>query len=226
MISLTLIFYFHGFISKVLMDNSSENQFLTDSYLTLARSSEGLFKDRGSKFLYFGFRVTSEEEIKINLGALRKIYYDASHHCFAWVLGRDASVFRANDDGEPNHSAGDPILGQIRSNRLTNVLIVVIRYFGGTKLGVSGLIQAYKMSAALAIDENKIIKEWVKIELELNFPYPAMNEVMKVVKAHSLEIKAQEMNLDCQMVLSFREGLSEQVISKLEEIENLKIKSD
>lgn len=212
--------------SKALMDNSSENQSTSDSYLTLATNSEGLFKDRGSKFLYFGFRVSSEEEIKANLTQLRKTYFDASHHCYAWVMRRDGSVFRANDDGEPNHSAGDPILGQIRSNHLTNILIVVVRYFGGTKLGVSGLIQAYKNAAALAIDENEIIREWVKVELELTFPYPAMNEVMKVVKAQNLAIKAQEMSLDCQMTLSIREGLREQVLSKLEEIENISVKID
>lgn len=212
--------------SKALMDNSSENQSTSDSYLTLVTNSEGLFKDRGSKFLYFGFRVSSEEGIKANLTQLRKTYFDASHHCYAWAMGRDGSVFRANDDGEPNHSAGDPILGQIRSNHLTNILIVVVRYFGGTKLGVSGLIQAYKNAAALAIDENEIIREWVKVELELTFPYPAMNEVMKVVKAQNLEIKAQEMSLNCKMTLSMREGLREQVLSKLEEIENISVKTD
>lgn len=206
------------------MDSSSEKQAQSDSYFTLARSSEGLYKDRGSKFLYFGFPVHSEEEIKTNLASLRKTYFDASHHCYAWVLGRDGSVFRANDDGEPNHSAGDPILGQIRSKQLTNVLLVVIRYFGGTKLGVSGLIQAYKTSAALAIEENEIIQEWIKLQLELTFPYPMMNEVMKLVKANNLEIQAQVMTLDCNITLSMRESLSDQVLAKLEEIENLSIR--
>lgn len=208
------------------MDSSSEKQAHSDSYLTLARSSEGLFKDRGSKFLYFGFRVNSEEEIRINLASLRKTYFDASHHCYAWVMGRDGSVFRANDDGEPNHSAGDPILGQIRSKQLTNVLIVVVRYFGGTKLGVSGLIQAYKTSAALAIEENEILQEWVKLQPELSFPYPMTNEVMKVVKANNLEIIAQQMGLDCKITLSMRKSLSGQILAKLEKIENLSIKTD
>jgi uncharacterized YigZ family protein len=206
------------------MENHSENQFQSDSFLTLARKSEGMLKDRGSKFLYFGFGVSSEEEIKAQLIALRKIYFDASHHCFAWVIGRDGATFRANDDGEPNHSAGDPILGQIRSKQLTNVLIVVVRYFGGTKLGVGGLIQAYKASAALAIEENQIIEKWLKVKLELRFPYPVMNEVMKVVKAHDLEIVAQEMELDCKIILSFREGLCDPVLGKLKEIEGLAIK--
>ncbi|WP_332911325.1 YigZ family protein [Algoriphagus boritolerans] len=127
------------------MHISSENPAQSDSYFTLSRSSKGLYKDRGSKFLYFGFPVHSEVEINSNLASLRKTYFDASHLCYAWVLGRDGSVFRANDDGEPNHSAGDPILGQIRSKQLTNVLLVVVRYFGGTKLGISGLIQATKL---------------------------------------------------------------------------------
>lgn len=208
------------------MDNPSENSFQSDSYLTLAWKSEGMLKDRGSKFLYFGFRVSSEEEIRSQLAVLRKTYFDASHHCYAWVIGRDGDTFRANDDGEPNHSAGDPILGQIRSNQLTNVLIVVVRYFGGTKLGVSGLIQAYKTSAALAIEENQIVEEWVKIIIELRFSYPEMNEVMKVVKAHNLEIISQIMELDCKMILSFREGLANQVLEKFGEIENLTIKTD
>jgi uncharacterized YigZ family protein len=207
------------------MDNPSENQFQSDSFLTLAWKSEGMLKERGSKFLYFGFRVSSEEEIRSQLAALRKTYFDASHHCYAWVIGRDGATFRANDDGEPNHSAGDPILGQIRSNQLTNVLIVVVRYFGGTKLGVSGLIQAYKTSAALAIEENQIVEEWLKVKIELRFSYPVMNEVMKVIKAHNLEIISQIMELDCKIILSFREGLVNQVLEKLGEIENLTIKT-
>lgn len=194
-----------------------------DSYLTLDDKTAGIYKELGSKFLYFAFPVKTEEAIKTELTALRKTYFDASHHCFAWVLGQDGSQFRANDDGEPNHSAGDPILGQIRSHQLTNVLIVVVRYFGGTKLGVSGLIKAYKTAAALAIGENQIIREWVKISLNIRFPYPSMNEVMKVVKALDLEIFSQEMELDCSMTLIFREGLKGQVFSKLEGIEGLTI---
>lgn len=204
----------------------SEDLDQNDSYLTLKGKTEGIYKELGSKFLYFAFPVNSEEAIKAELSALRKTYFDATHHCFAWVLGKDGSQFRANDDGEPNHSAGDPILGQIRSNQLTNVLIVVVRYFGGTKLGVSGLIKAYKTAASLAIEENQIIREWVKISLNLRFPYPSMNEVMKVVKAYDLEIFSQEMELDCKMILIFREGLKDQVYTKLEGIEGLTINTD
>lgn len=205
------------------MDSLPEHQLPADAYHTLAYPSEGIFKDRGSKFLYFAFPVTSEEDIKGKLADIRKTYFDASHQSYAWALGREATAFRANDDGEPNHSAGDPILGQIKSHHLTNVLIVVVRYFSGTKLGVSGLIQAYRSAAALAIVENEIIIEWTKIKIEIAFPYQVMNEVMKVVKAHQLEILSQEMMLDCKMTLSLREGLKETVVAKLEEIENLSI---
>ncbi|WP_232825702.1 IMPACT family protein [Algoriphagus litoralis] len=204
----------------------SEKPAYHDSYLTVSGISEGVYKDRGSKFHYFCYPVSSEEEIKTVLGSLRKTFFDASHHCFAWVLGKEGLTFRANDDGEPNHSAGDPILGQIRSHQLTNVLIVVVRYFGGTKLGVSGLIQAYKTSAAMAIEENEIVEEWVMVKLALQFPYPAMNAVMKVVKSQNLVIIAQEMNLDCNITLSVRQGLAEQVLEKLGEIEAVSIRID
>ncbi len=208
------------------MSAFSENPDQNDSYLTLAGKSAGVLKELGSKFLYFAFPVKSDEDIKAELTNLRKAYFDATHHCYAWALGRDAELFRANDDGEPNHSAGNPILGQIRSHQLTDALIVVVRYFGGTKLGVSGLIKAYKTAAAMAIEENEIVRKWVKISLALRFPYPAMNDVMKVVKAHDLEILSQEMELDCRMILSIREGLADQVLAKLEEIDGVVINPD
>jgi uncharacterized YigZ family protein len=214
---IALRFSFH------LMSSSPEHTDQADSYLTLARQSEGIFKELGSKFLYFAFPVDSEDSIKRELANLRKIYFDATHHCYAWILGRDGASFRANDDGEPNHSAGDPILGQIRSRQLTNTLVVVVRYFGGTKLGVSGLIKAYKLAASLALDENETVREWVKITLHLRFPYPAMNDVMKLVKTYDLEISSQEMSFDCRFSLSFREGLEATVKAKLEEIDGLVI---
>ncbi|MEN2281555.1 YigZ family protein [Algoriphagus sp. SE2] len=198
---------------------NSEN--LNDTYLTIQRISEGLFKDRSSKFFYFAFPVRNEDEVKEKLLELRKTYYGARHHCYAYVLGKDGETFRAVDDGEPNHSAGDPILGQIRSNNLTNILIVVVRYFGGTKLGMSGLINAYKSSAALAIEENEIVEEMVLETIRVKFQYPAMNEVMKLVKKHDLKILDQEMMLDCQMKLEFRKGLENVLIKSLEEIETL-----
>ena len=197
-----------------------------DSYLTLAGKSSGIYKDRGSKFLYFAFPVENEEEIKAELDALRKIYFDATHHCYAWILGPQGAQFRANDDGEPNHSAGDPILGQIRSHQLTQVLIVVVRYFGGTKLGVSGLINAYKTSASLAIEESEIVKKWVLGRITIQFPYASMNEVMKLIKSEQLTIVNQELGLDCVLTLEMRMGLLEGVTAALSEIEGLLVKND
>jgi uncharacterized YigZ family protein len=205
------------------MSDFGDESTFEDTFFTVSRSSEGLYKDRSSKFFYFSFPVKNEEEIKIHLAELRKKFFDARHHCFAWILGKDSDQYRANDDGEPNHSAGDPILGQIRSNNLTNILIVVVRYFGGTKLGMSGLIQAYKASAALAIEENEIIQEQVKTSVSIHFPYPVMNDVMKLIKAHDLQILSQEMTLDCQMQLEFRKGIEELIVNSLEEIDSLEL---
>lgn len=192
-----------------------------DTFFTISKPSEGLLKERNSKFYFFAFQVQSEGEVKTHLSKLQKTYFDARHHCFAWVLGKEGTHFRAFDDGEPNHSAGDPILGQIRSKNLTNILIVVVRYFGGTKLGMSGLIQAYKTAAALAISDSEIIEKQVKSAIEIQFPYASMNEVMKLVKTHDLEITFQEMNLDCKMQLEFREGIKEAVVSGLTEVKGL-----
>lgn len=200
-----------------------EDHLDSDTFLTINKESTGLFKDRNSKFYFFAYPVKTEDEIKEKQAELRKKYYDARHHCYAFVLGRDGSVFRASDDGEPNHSAGDPILGQIRSHNLTNTLIVVVRYFGGTKLGVSGLINAYKTSAAMAIEENEIIEEQVKERVSIHFPYPVMNDVMKLVKLHELEIVSQEMTLDCKMTLEYREKLKETVFQTLDDIQDLEI---
>lgn len=194
--------------------------------MTLAGKSSGIYKDRGSKFLYFAFPLENEEEIKAELAALRKIYFDATHHCYAWILGPQGAQFRANDDGEPNHSAGDPILGQIRSHQLTQVLIVVVRYFGGTKLGVSGLINAYKTSASLAIEESEIVKKWVLGRITIQFPYASMNEVMKLIKSEQLTIVNQELGLDCVLTLEMRMGLLEGVTAALSEIEGLLVKND
>ncbi len=205
------------------MSDFGDESTFEDTFFTLSRASDGLYKDRSSKFFYFSFPVKNEEEIKIHLAELRKRFFDARHHCFAWTLGKDGDHYRANDDGEPNHSAGDPILGQIRSNKLTNILIVVVRYFGGTKLGMSGLIQAYKTSAALAIEENEIIEEQVKSSVSIRFSYPVMNDVMKLIKAYDLEIISQEMTLDCQMQLQFRKGLEELIVNSLGEIESLEL---
>jgi len=191
------------------------------SYLTLATVSEGLFKEKGSKFLAFAYPVKTEQEIKGILEGLRKKYFDARHHCYAYMLGKNKDVFRTNDDGEPNHSAGDPILGQIRSHSLTNVLIVVVRYFGGTKLGVGGLINAYKTAAAEAILNNKVIETEDQKELTLHFAYQEMNQVMKLVKEYDLEIVAQKFDNICEINLSVPDGIWEMVIAKAKDLEGV-----
>jgi uncharacterized YigZ family protein len=169
------------------------------SFQTIKSSSEGSYKEKGSKFLAFAYPVDSEEEVKEKIADLKKKYFDARHHCFAYILGADKAKFRAFDDGEPNHSAGDPILGQIKSKNLTNVLIVVVRYFGGTKLGVGGLIQAYKTAAEEALLHAVIIEKEVMESVELKYSYASTPEVMRLVKEFELEISAQEFGEDCYL---------------------------
>lgn len=196
---------------------------MDDSFLTLATTSEALYKEKGSKFLSFALPVKTEEEVKMNLELFKKKYFDSRHICFAFMLGKDQQIFRTNDAGEPNHSAGDPILGQIRSNNLTDVLVVVVRYFGGTKLGISGLIQAYKTAAALAISNNQIITAIMKEQIILNFAYPSLNEIMRVVKDFELDIVTQNFDLDCQMVLLVRQQLLDQVCAIFENIPDVRL---
>ena len=194
------------------------NHEIDDTYLTLRGESQGIYKEKGSKFLSFAYPVTDEEEIKNILGRLKKQYYDARHHCYAYVLGRDQQNFRANDDGEPTHSAGDPILGQIRSNELTNVLIVVVRYFGGIKLGIGGLIIAYRSAASEAILANTIITEVVTEKMKFTFDYQNMNDVMRLIKEDDLQIVQQDFEINCTMTLSVRKALIEKVRIRLLQI--------
>lgn len=169
----------------------------------------------------FAFPVSTEDQIKENLEELRKKYYDARHHCYAYMLGKDMEVFRSNDDGEPNHSAGDPILGQIRSANLTDVLIVVVRYFGGTKLGVGGLITAYKTAASDAIANASILEKIVYRSLTLTVDYAEMNEVMRIIKEFDLNISHQVMELKCTFHLEIRENDYNQVKEKFELLQAL-----
>lgn len=194
-----------------------------DEYLTISKPSEGLFKDRGSKFLAFAYPVSTEEEIKLIQEKLRSDYHDARHHCYAYMLGSEKEIFRINDDGEPSSTAGKPILGQIRSFDLTNILIVVIRYFGGTKLGVGGLINAYKTAAEEALKNAKIIKKTLHDIYELKFEYPEMNEVMRIMKEEQIEHIDQNFELSCSITLSLRKADVDKVLSKFDRVENLKI---
>ena len=164
------------------------------SFLTIQSATEGSYKEKGSKFLAFAYPVESEEEVRNNMEVLKKEYNDARHHCFAFVLGADKVKYRAFDDGEPNHSAGDPILGQIRSKNLTNVLIIVVRYFGGTKLGVGGLISAYKIAAEEALSKAVIIEKEVMAKIVLRYNYTATPEVMRLIKEFDVTILDQQFN--------------------------------
>src|SRR6056297_10298 len=194
-----------------------------DEYLTISKPAEGLFKDRGSKFLGFAFPVSTEEEVKENLEKIRNQYHDARHHCYAYLLGIEKENYRTNDDGEPSSTAGKPILGQIRSFNLTNVLIIVIRYFGGTKLGVGGLINAYKTAAEEALKNAKIIKKTLHDIYELKFDYPQMNEIMRIMKEENIEQIDQRFELACSITLALRKAEVDKVLSKFDRVENLNI---
>lgn len=186
-----------------------------DSYLTLAAPAEAALRERSSKFLAFAWPVRNEEEIREYLDELRKRYYDATHHCYAWRLGPDGATWRANDDGEPSGTAGKPILGQLLSRSVTNCLVVIVRYFGGTKLGVPGLIAAYKEAAAAVLDAAEIIERTVDRIIRVDFPYIAMNEIMRIVKDERPEILRQSFDNLCTMEFSIRESRADQLIEKL-----------
>ncbi len=198
---------------------------MSDSYLTISGPSEALFKDKGSKFIAYAYPVETEDEIKEYIQQLKKEHYSARHHCYAWRLGADLKQFRANDDGEPSSTAGRPILGQIQKNELTNILIVVVRYFGGTLLGVSGLINAYRESAAAAIQEAEIVEQLVQVNFWVEFDYLAMNDVMKVFKDEQLPQKKNEFDLRCKIRSSIRESEAPRIFEKLENIEGVRIKT-
>jgi uncharacterized YigZ family protein len=196
---------------------------LDDVYKTIDGPSQGLYKEKGSKFLAFAWPVQTEDEIKQHLANLKTIYYDARHHCYAWQMGLDDMNFRANDDGEPSGTAGKPIHGQIRSSELTNVLIAVVRYFGGTKLGTSGLIHAYKTAAAEVIQQANIVEKTVNNQVVIRFPYEAMNDVMRVIKEEGPDIFSQKFDLTCSMTLSMRQSKMALLLWRLEKVDHLLI---
>ena len=184
------------------------------SFRTIDGPSEGNYKEMGSKFLAFAYPVDSEDEVKIKIEGVKKKYFDAHHHCFAWILGEDKSRYRAFDDGEPNHSAGDPILGQIKSKNLTNVLIVVVRYFGGVKLGVGGLIQAYKTAAEDALNSAIIVEREVTHSMTLHYPYESTTDVMRLVKEFELIIRRQEFLEECVLYVEVKRKFFESFVTK------------
>jgi uncharacterized YigZ family protein len=196
---------------------------MTDTFRTIEKPSEGIFKDKGSKFISYAFPVSSEDEIKEIVLSIKKEHHSARHHCYAWRLGADKLQFRMNDDGEPSSTAGKPILGQIQSFDLTNILIVVVRYFGGTLLGVSGLINAYRNAAYDAINQAAIIEKIVEKQLLIEFDYGALNEVMKIIKDEKLPQMDPRFDLKCSLKTSIRESEASRIENMLLKIETLTI---
>lgn len=188
-----------------------------DSYKTLkSPSGEVLFKDRNSKFFGFAFPVQSTQDVTARLAELKKSHHQARHWCYAYQLGQRYTEYRVNDDGEPANSAGQPIYGQLQAYNLTNTLVVVVRYFGGTKLGVGGLINAYRTAAQLALEASAIIEQTINVEFSVGFNYDQMNKVMRVIKENDLKVIKQESHASCTMFLSVREGKADQIKSIFE----------
>ncbi len=198
---------------------------MNDTYKTIASPSEEiLFKEKNSKFFGYAFPVTSEEEIKNHLDILRKQHFGAVHFCYAFQIGTDKIQYRANDDGEPSNSAGAPIYGQIQSFGLTNILVVVVRFFGGIKLGVGGLISAYRTSAQMALEVSEIIEKTINIHYIVSFDYKNMNKVMRVIKEKNLEIISQNMNESCEIEIATRKKNAEQIVDIFNNLFEIDIK--
>ena len=190
-----------------------------DTYRTIAHpSAEAIFKDRGSKFLGYAYPLQYEDQVKEIVEQLKKDHHKARHWCYAWQIGIDAAQFRVHDDGEPNNSAGQPIYGQILSKELTNVLVVVVRYFGGTKLGVGGLVKAYRIAAQLALESSQIFTKTIDVHFKLTFGYPMMNKVMRIIKENNIIIVSQKMDLKCEFEISIRKKESLKVKTAFDDL--------
>jgi uncharacterized YigZ family protein len=194
----------------------------SDSYITIKSVSSGIYKEKGSRFIAFACPVSDQDDIKPIIEKIRKEHHEAKHHCYAYMLGQERIIWRVNDDGEPSGTAGRPILGQINSFGLTNILIVVSRHFGGTLLGVSGLINAYRSAAAAAITNGEIIECTLKEFYEITYPYIAMNDVMKILKEENIDQSDHLFDLECRIRLNFRASESNKILSRLTRIEGLK----
>lgn len=195
---------------------------MSDTFKTIKGIAKSIFTEKRSKFLAFAIPVESVEEVKALVSEYQKEYYDARHVCYAYMLGAERLDFRANDNGEPSGTAGKPILGQINSNELTNILVIVVRYFGGIKLGTSGLIVAYRQAAADAIAEAEVIEKTVDEDISFIFEYPFLNDVMRIVKEESPQIISQGYDSDCTMTLRIRKGMIPKLKSRLEKVETLR----
>ena len=195
-----------------------------DIFKTLGKPSpEILYKERKSKFFGYAFPVVSEDEVKLILDNLRKQHPTANHICYAWQLGVESPKYRANDDGEPNNSAGMPIYGQIQSFEITNALVAVVRIFGGVKLGVGGLIQAYREAAKLALDASDIVERIQLAKMSLHFEYAAMNKVMRIIKQHKIQIVSQKMELSCELKISVQKGMMKEIAQLFQEVPGIKV---
>jgi len=198
---------------------------LKDTYKSITEASEEvIFKDKNSKFYGYAYPIKSEDEVKDIIDELKKKHHQARHWCYAWQLGKEEHQFRANDAGEPSNSAGMPIYGQIQSFDVTNILIVVVRYFGGVKLGVGGLINAYKTAAQMALENSNILKRTIDELYVLKFDYPEMNVVMRIIKEHNLNVIDQKLALDCQVFFSVRKKDSQNIFEKFEATYKVEIK--
>ena len=197
-----------------------------DSYKTISKPIEGYITEQRSKFISYAIPVKTPEEVKEQVDAFRKQYYDARHVCWAYMLGHERINFRSNDDGEPSSTAGKPILGVINSNELTDILIVVIRYFGGVKLGTSGLIVAYRAAAQDAVDNAEITEKTVDEDITVIFEYPFLNGIMKIVKEDNPQIISQQFDMDCEMTLRIRKGEAEKLKARLLKVETTRIVSE
>ncbi len=195
-----------------------------DTYKTILKpSKEVLFKEKGSKFFGYAFPVFSEENVKEHIEKLKKQHHSARHFCYAWQLGKSYEHYRANDDGEPSNSAGMPIYGQLLSFEITNVLVAVVRYFGGTKLGVGGLIQAYKTTAQMALENCKIVERTIDETFLLKFEYPEMNTVMRIIKDEDLNLVNQKMELDCEFEIAVRKKEADRIFELFENTHKIEI---
>lgn len=194
---------------------------IPDTYRTIRSASSGIYREKGSRFLSAAFPLQGEPEVKSILEDVRKEHHDARHHCYAYLAGTEHETWRANDDGEPSGTAGRPILGQIRSFGLTNVLVVVSRYFGGTLLGVSGLLNAYKTSAFEALNNAEIIDHIIMETYEIHYPYDAMNDVMRIIKDEGILQSDHSFDTQCRIRISFRLSMKEKVLTRLSRVEGL-----
>ena len=195
-----------------------------DKYKEIKSSTKGVYKEKGSKFIAYSYPVYSEQEVKERLEEVKKLEHSARHHCYAYVLHADKSAWRANDDGEPSSTAGKPILGQIQSNDLTNILIIVVRYFGGVKLGVPGLIRSYKTAASDVILKSSIISKTIKEHYQVNFKYPKMNDIMRLIKEYDLEVVNTDFQIECKLIFAVPKSKANDIVDTFKKNHELNIK--